>query len=219
MVATKKKIHQKLLEVQAKLKAPKGQYNSFGRYNYRSAEDILEAVKPLLHEVGLLQVISDEVIEVGGRIYVKATIEVFDTESEDIITATALARESETKKGMDDSQVTGTASSYARKYALNGLYAIDDTKDADSNEYKTNLEGRNSRNSGVNRNSQANIPARNKPSKNEILKLFNELKVSGIDEAELKAEMLIRFKEADVKSTSDLTMTQYAELMNWIKER
>ena len=219
MVAKQNKIHQKLLEVQAKLKAPKGQYNSFGRYNYRSAEDILEAVKPLLHEVGLLQVISDEVIEVGGRIYVKATIEVFDTESEDIITATALARESETKKGMDDSQVTGAASSYARKYALNGLYAIDDTKDADSNEYKANLEARNSRNSGVNRNSQANIPTRNKPSKNEILKLFNELKVAGIDEAELKAEMLIRFKEADVKSTSVLTMTQYAELMNWIKER
>ena len=219
MVAKQNKIHQKLLEVQAKLKAPKGQYNSFGRYNYRSAEDILEAVKPLLHEVGLLQVISDEVIEVGGRIYVKATIEVFDTESEDIITATALARESETKKGMDDSQVTGTASSYARKYALNGLYAIDDTKDADSNEYKANLEARNSRNSSVNRNSQTNIPARNKPSKNEILRLFNELKVAGIDEAELRAEMLIRFKEADVKSTSDLTMTQYAELMNWIKER
>ena len=120
-------------EVQYKLKAPKGQVNSFGHYNYRSCEDILEAVKPLLHEAGLTLTLSDDVVAVGNRIYVRATATVSDgTES---VSNTAYAREAESKKGMDDSQVTGTASSYARKYALNGLFCIDDTRDADTDEF------------------------------------------------------------------------------------
>ena len=125
-------IKRKLLQVQSDLKAPKGQYNSFGKYNYRSAEDILEAVKPLLHDEGLVQTISDEIISVGDRIYVKSTVTLYDAESDESLSASALAREDETKKGMDSSQITGSTSSYARKYALNGMYAIDDTKESDA---------------------------------------------------------------------------------------
>ena len=210
---TEKNIYSKLIEVQKELKAPKGQYNNFGRYKYRSAEDILEAVKPLLHKRGLLQVITDDVISVGERIYIKATASIYDSVSYETISNSAFARESETKKGMDDSQITGTASSYARKYALNGLYAIDDTKDADSNEYNA----QNGANSGGNGRSQLSTPLIQKPTKNELLKLFNEVKTNGIDEATLKAEMLIRFADSDVKSTSDLTKSQYEELMAWAK--
>lgn len=125
---------QKIINVQKELKAPKGQYNSFGKYNYRSAEDILEAVKPLNAENGLLLTIKDEPILIGDWHYIKATATITDgKESHEV---TAYARESLNKKGMDDSQITGTASSYARKYALNGLYLIDDTKDADTDEYQ-----------------------------------------------------------------------------------
>lgn len=128
------KLHEKLLAIQTKLKAPKGQYNKFGNFNYRSAEDILEAVKPLNAEQGVLLTITDEIKEVGGRIYVVATATVSDGTDE--LKVSAFAREPENKKGMDDSQITGATSSYARKYALNGLYAIDDNKDADTNEHK-----------------------------------------------------------------------------------
>ena len=131
-------IYEKLMNVQASLKAPKGQYNSFGKYKYRSCEDIVESVKPLLKQNGLLLTMSDEIIMVADRIYVKATATIIDTAEGMEISVTALAREEETKKGMDGSQVTGASSSYARKYALNGLFAIDDTKDSDS----TNTHGK-----------------------------------------------------------------------------
>lgn len=121
----------KLTEIQKKLKAPKSNYNSFGKYNYRSCEDILEAVKPLLGDNTLT--LSDEVVQIGDRIYVKATAVFRDGATETRVSA--FAREAESKKGMDESQVTGTASSYARKYALNGLFLIDDTKDADTDEF------------------------------------------------------------------------------------
>ena len=127
-------LEQKLMSVQNSLRAPKNQYNSFGKYYYRNAEDILEAVKPLNKKEGLLLTLSDEIIQISDRLYVKAIATISDGKSE--ITVCAFAREPISKKGMDDSQVTGTASSYARKYALNGLYLIDDTKDADTDEYK-----------------------------------------------------------------------------------
>lgn len=119
---------------QAELKAPKNQYNSFGDYNYRSCEDILEAAKPLCAKYGLLLTISDEAVHLGERYYIKATVYIYDIQGDsgDVISASAYAREALEKKKMDDSQVTGTASSYARKYALNGLFCIDDTKDADT---------------------------------------------------------------------------------------
>ena len=118
-----------LAKIQSELKCPKNLFNKFGNYAYRNAEGILDAVKPLLDGGSI--VCSDDIVEVGGRVYVKATAVLTDKEGKSIF-ATAYAREAETKKGMDESQITGSASSYARKYALNGLFAIDDVKDADS---------------------------------------------------------------------------------------
>ena len=123
-------LYQKISSVQKELKAPKNQFNNFGKYKYRSQEDILEALKPLLAEIGLVQFISDEIERHGDRYYVKATVLVTDGKKE--VQVSAYAREAESKKGMDESQITGTASSYARKYALNGMWLIDDTKDADT---------------------------------------------------------------------------------------
>jgi hypothetical protein len=126
-----------LVKIQAELKAPKNQTNSFGKYKYRSAEDIIEAVKPILCKYGTALVVSDEVVQVGDRIYIKATATLLDGTADYRISVSGWAREEEVKKGMDAAQITGSASSYARKYALNGLFAIDDTKDADStNEHK-----------------------------------------------------------------------------------
>lgn len=121
----------RLSKLQEELKAPKNMYNNFGKYSYRNAEGILEAVKPLLVKYGMVLNVSDSVEMVGERYYIKATATVHDTESNQIMVSTAYARESLDKKGMDDSQISGTASSYARKYALNGLFLLDDTKDID----------------------------------------------------------------------------------------
>jgi hypothetical protein len=121
-------------QIQKTLKAPKGQFNSFGKYKYRSCEDIVEAVKPILAELGCHLILSDDVVLVGDRIYVKATASIYSG-AELVGQSTAFAREPDDKKGMDASQITGTSSSYARKYALNGLLAIDDTKDADTDEH------------------------------------------------------------------------------------
>ena len=123
-------LNQRVGDIQHKLKAPKGQYNSFGKYNYRSCEDILESVKPLLKEHNLALLIDDEIVQIGERYYVKATAKI--TDGRELVSATAYAREPDTKKGMDESQITGATSSYARKYALNALLCIDDTKDADT---------------------------------------------------------------------------------------
>ncbi len=129
-----------LMAIQKELKAPKGNYNSFGKYKYRSCEDILEAVKPLCIKNESVLTISDELCQIGERYYIKATATLKTPEQE--FAVTGYARESETKKGMDDSQITGTASSYARKYALNGLFCIDDTKDADTDEYHNQTKGK-----------------------------------------------------------------------------
>ena len=125
-------IYEKLMIIQQDLIAPKNQYNSFGKYNYRSCEDILEGLKPCLKKVKAVVTISDEIIEISGRHYVRSTAYLHDTESDAYVQNSAYAREEESKKGMDASQVTGSASSYARKYALNGLFCIDDVKDADT---------------------------------------------------------------------------------------
>ena len=133
-----KEINIKLMNIQQELKAPKSQYNDFGKYAYRSCEDILEAVKPLLKKEKVVLTISDELQYIGNRYYIKATATLIDTESEAIISNSAYAREEETKKGMDGSQITGASSSYARKYALNGLFGIDDNKDSDT----TNIQSK-----------------------------------------------------------------------------
>ena len=131
-------IYGKLSNIQNELKCNKNQYNSFGKYAYRSCEDILEAVKPLLKKEKVVLTISDELQYIGNRYYIKATATLIDTESEATISNSAYAREEETKKGMDGSQITGASSSYARKYALNGLFGIDDNKDSDT----TNIQSK-----------------------------------------------------------------------------
>ena len=186
---TENKIHEKLITVQKNLVAPKSNYNNFGKYKYRSAEDILEAVKPLNAENGLLLTISDEPLLIGDWHYIKATATITDgTES---IVVTAYARESLNKKGMDDSQITGTASSYARKYALNGLYLIDDTKDADTDEY---------------RNQGNKAPAVKSATQAEIGNLKKEI----IAFSKLMAEQGKDVKPEQVEQT--LNITDYAKL-------
>lgn len=148
-----------LSSIQSELKAPKGQYNSFGKYKYRSCEDILEAVKPILAKHDAAVTLSDAIELIGGRVYVKATA-TLHAESKEPISVSAYAREDETKKGMDGSQITGTASSYARKYALNGLFCIDDTKDSDSNESRNEQEARKTQETAQNQ------PQKSQPNKN-----------------------------------------------------
>lgn len=131
-------IHMKLMSTQTSLKANKTQFNDFGKYNYRSCEDILEALKPILAMNQLTVTLSDQIQQIGNRVYIQATATVTDAETGESVSVTAYAREEESKKGMDASQVTGAASSYARKYALNGLFAIDDCKDSDA----TNTHGK-----------------------------------------------------------------------------
>lgn len=152
-----KEFYARLAEIQKTLNAPKNQYNSFGKYKYRSCEDILEGVKPLLN--GLFLSISDEVMLIGDRYYVKATATITDGECSH--TATALAREEEQKKGMDSAQVTGATSSYARKYCLNGLFGIDDAKDADTDEHKQQQN-----------NAKPQQQAKAKPSPQDVLSAF-----------------------------------------------
>ena len=128
-------VYEKLQMVQSKMKVPKNLYNSFGRYKYRNAEGILEAFKPYGNELGLVLMLQDSIEEIGGRVYVKATATLVDIDDQTSVQVVAYARESEEKKGMDSSQVTGATSSYARKYCLGGLFLLDDTKDADTDEY------------------------------------------------------------------------------------
>lgn len=133
-------IFSRLQAVQMELKAPKDQYNNFGKYSYRSCEDILEVVKPLCQKQGLLLSLTDEIVEMGGRNYIKSIARVIEMETGKDFFTVAFAREDETKKGMDGSQISGCASSYARKYALNGLFCIDDTKDADTRDNRSEVQ-------------------------------------------------------------------------------
>lgn len=157
--ATKKArtIGQKLASIQTTIKAPKNLYNSYGNYNYRNAEGILESVKPYLEKEGCILLLEDKIEVIGDRYYVKATATLKDAETADEISVSAFARESLEKKGMDSSQVTGATSSYARKYALNGLFLLDDTKDADTDEYaKSTGKEKSSSNGGGKQNFSGN---------------------------------------------------------------
>ncbi|MDJ0473763.1 ERF family protein [Pantoea eucalypti] len=162
-----KEFYVRLAEIQRTLEAPKGQYNSFGKYHYRSCEDILEGVKPLLN--GLFLSISDEIVLIGDRYYVKATATI--TDGETTHSASAMAREAVDKKGMDDAQITGATSSYARKYCLNGLFGIDDSKDADTDEHKNQQNSLRQQTSGQ----KAPVkPAQAKRTPDQLLAAFTE---------------------------------------------
>ena len=207
-----KAIYAALQAVQRDLKAPKGQYNSFGKYKYRSCEDIVEAVKPLLNDQGLILTMTDEAVSVADRIYIKATVKVIDVATGDCIETSALAREPQEKKGMDSAQVTGTCSSYARKYALNGLFAIDDTKDADTDEYKSQTNGAQT---SQNRSQQpANIGKGNSNNdmKTKAMKALNEaIKQCGITKEEVSAIAGVKYGKVSAK---DMSIGEIADLAN-----
>jgi hypothetical protein len=181
---------EELRNIQAELKAPKGQYNSFGKYKYRSCEDILEALKPLLDKNKCTLVITDEIVNIGDRFYIKAQSILQDIESEETVSNTAYAREELEKKGQDGSQITGTASSYARKYCLNGLFLIDDTKDADTDEYAKTVNG------SANKINATDVKA--------LQKRFDKL---NIDEVAL-------CKQYGIKELKEMTIEQMRELNN-----
>ncbi|MFY3804413.1 ERF family protein [Escherichia coli] len=176
----KTELHKKLWTIQQTLNAPKNQRNNFGGYNYRSAEDILEAVKPLLQSITLT--VSDEIVLIGNRYYVKATATLSDGEDE--IAVTAYAREGESKKGMDASQLTGATSSYARKYALNGLFCIDDAKDPDTDAYakQTNQQPRQQKNPPKQQPQQQKAP----PNPDEVLARFCDAAAKAQDANKLR---------------------------------
>lgn len=202
---------QKLLEIQKKLKAPKNQRNSFGNYNYRSCEDILEAVKPLNAAAGILLTISDDIELVDGRHYVKATCKVTDGKDEIIVTASA--READNKKGMDTAQVTGATSSYARKYALNGLYLIDDTKGVDTEEYEMqqNTSTKNQQPSFKNNNF-----AMNRNEAVERLKKVAEIK--GIPYETGKQKVIARVNKDLNREDKDIVPANIARVIGYVKQ-
>ena len=192
-------IYKKLMLVQSKLKAPKNQYNSFGKYSYRSCEDILEGLKPLLNEVEAIITLNDEVVNIGERFYIKAIATFIDIATGEKVEVSALAREDETKKGMDLAQVTGSVSSYARKYALNGLFAIDDTKDSDStnkhDKDKGNVTNLNTENKWTNA----------KLTDSQIKRLYAIAYKKGIAADKVKEQVLKKFN----KEVKDLTKIEY----------
>ena len=188
-------IYEKLLNIQNELKAPKSQFNDFGKYKYRNAEDILESVKPLCFKYKATLTLSDEIVLIGERYYVKATATLTDNEKPELkIWITAYAREEESKKGMDGSQVTGASSSYARKYALNGLFNIDDTKDSDS----TNTHGKDGKETTT-----------QEVTNEEILKLFALAEQAGYS----KDTVFKQAKEKYKKEVENLKKAEYNQLI------
>ena len=178
-------LYEKLQKIQYEMKAPKNLYNKFGNYKYRNAEGILEAFKPFGEKYKVVLVLDDEIVNIGDRYYIKATATIYDIEKEESVRNSAYARESFDKKGMDDSQITGTASSYARKYALNGLFLLDDTKDADTDEFHEEIDKK---------------PAPKKATAEQV----KEIKELTPDEVTLNAML----KYFGVKTLADLTEEQ-----------
>lgn len=217
-------IHKKLQKVQTELETPKNQYSDFGKYNYRSCEDILESLKPLLGEVGATVLLDDEIVNIGERYYVQATATFIDTEDGETISVRAFAREDENKAKMDLSQMTGSASSYARKYALNGLFAIDDTKDSDAtNEHgKGQGQGQATKQQYQPKNKKTNIdPDEKVISDNSLcsdaqLNYIDRLmKNKNYTEKALIEFIKVTYSKTDVKA---LNRTEASELINMLNE-
>lgn len=197
----------KVSEIQAELKAPKNRRNTFGNYNYRSCEDILEAVKPLCRAKGMILTLTDEPVDVNGWHYIKATATL--TDGQESVSVSASARESETKKGMDDSQISGTASSYARKYALNGLFLIDDTKDADTDEYQKER---------TNRTNQAKSDKEAEDIAKQIVGQTNLAALRGMcEKTGSKVEDI--FKYYGIASESEMTMAMWTDAMKLLEKK
>lgn len=197
-------IYEKLSNIQNELKAPKGQFNKFGGYKYRSCEDILEAVKPICKKYGTTLILSDTISNKGERYYIEATATLYNIEADangaiQKVENTAYAREEENKKGMDGSQITGTASSYARKYALNGLFNIDDTKDADTDEFTK----------------QQQIDDEKVIDKTKVQALNKSIENAGITDQVV--ELIL--SQYGYTSTSEIKVKDYANLVNDFKTR
>lgn len=199
-------IYQKLSDIQSRIKVNKSNYNSFGKYSYRSAEDILEASKPICKDAGCVLTLSDDIVSLDGRFYVKANATLTDIESLETIQVSALAREEEAKKGMDGSQVTGTASSYARKYALNGLFNLDDAKDADTDEYTAMQKKRPQK-----AETAVKMPQRTITPEEELM--LEQLIVAFPAEDPVSDRIKKICTANHVESLGDLTKTQYDNLL------
>ena len=197
-------IYKKLLNIQSKLKAPKNQYNSFGKYHYRSCEDILEGLKPILKEEGATLILSDNVIQVGDRYYVESTAKLIDVETGDMIETKALAREEENLKGQSSAQVSGSTSSYSRKYCLNALFCIDDTKDSDA----TNTHGK----------EPEQKPTQSSPTITEKQKnlLLYKAKENNFTEAQI---LQVIKKEFNLGSIMDMNKTQFDNILNRVQKK
>ena len=198
-------ITEKLMRIQTRIKAPKNLHNDFGNYYYRNAESICEAVKPFLEDEKVALTLMDDVLEIGGRVYVKAIATLYDAESKEKFEVSAFARESSEKKGMDASQITGATSSYARKYALNGLFLLDDTKDADSDEYRRQID------SGANKEKKTSAKPTQRQDTTSLItesewqKITELIRKANVNEQEL-------MKQYKVESFMMLTKAQYTSL-------
>lgn len=200
-------IYSALNYIQSNLKAPKGQFNSFGKYHYRSCEDILEGVKPHLKETNTCLVISDEIVTIGDHNYIKATATLYGADG-GAVANSAFAKEPLDKKGMDPSQITGATSSYARKYALNGLFCIDDTKEADTDAYTANT---------TQTKVKAKAPETNSIKEKRIKEeYFNSIKqqmgIKGIDNKTIGEQMMKMFGKQNSKTLSE---EELKALLNW----
>ena len=193
-------LKEKLSKIQREIKVPKELFNKFGGYYYRNAETILSEFKKYEEDLKVSLILEDEVVEVAGNIYVKATAILMDCESEERIYTTAYARESEQKKGMDEAQITGSASSYARKYALNGLFLLDDVKDPDTDEYRNQQTESSATQNNKNTKSQ-------KVNQNHIISLRKIFEEKGIDES----KVLVMYK---VEKIEDLTINQFKNIFD-----
>lgn len=197
-------VYKQLSKVQKELVAPKNQYNSFGKYKYRSCEDIIEAAKPLCCENELVLNLTDTVELIGDRYYIKATATVTDTETGDKVEVSAYAREPLSKKGVDESQITGATSSYARKYALNGLFAIDDSKDADTDEYTKKTD------------TKKPETTKKQLSESQVKRLYAIASSKNITQEQVKAVIK---KEYEIDSAKNLTKAQYDALCERLEKK
>ena len=205
-------VHEKLLKIQSSINVPKNQFNKFGNYNYRSCEDILSALKPLLAEGRCTVTVNDSLVFIGDRYYIKATVTLIDCESGESISNESYAREEESKKGMDSSQITGTASSYARKYALNGLLLLDDIKDADTNENHQQGQNKN-----TNKGQQQNQNGRQKKliDKKTLEALRKQFKENKVDEA----KVCNAYKVSDLSKLSVAQHENITQHFEQVKEK
>lgn len=199
-------IFKKLTDVQNELEAPKSQYNKFGNYHYRSCEDILGALKPLLKKHKLSIMISDKIVFIENRFYVEATVNLYDYESDTSHSVSAYAREEESKKGMDAAQVTGSVSSYARKYALNGMFAIDDSKDPDT---KDNSESNQSKDTPKSEDKKPSI------SQAQVKRLIAIAATAEKDVEHIKAQVLKVYKKTHL---NEMTKAEYDRIVKWYEE-